>query len=110
MNAESNIDDLIAARVGEMIEDLLEQAKDMLKKELDSLLTSLLRENETLYATFKKIEDLFDGNINDVKGFQSIVDKKYKEIEAKEKEIEDSVKNQVKDKIDDLIPDIDLGF
>lgn len=110
LTAASNIDELIANRVGELIEELFEEAKARLKQELESHLESLLKENKILYAAFKDISDLLDGNSTDIKGFTSIINKKYKEIEARVEEIKKEMEDQAKDGIDDIIPDIDFDF
>jgi uncharacterized protein (TIGR03545 family) len=106
LSAESNIDKLIAERVGQMIKELVETGKTRLKNELDSRIDLLLKENKTLYAAFKDIENVLDGNIDDLNGFDSIINKKYKNIEAKLKEIQKKAGNQIKD----IIPDLDLDF
>ncbi|MBN2534744.1 MAG: TIGR03545 family protein [Spirochaetales bacterium] len=106
LSVESNIDKLIADRVGKMIEELAGEGKTRLKKELDFRLDSLLKENKALYTSFTDLESLLDGNTDDIKGFTSTIDKKRKEVEAKLKEIQ----KQAGEKAKDLIPDIDLNF
>lgn len=110
LTAESNIDDLIADRVGKMIEELVEEAKIKLKEKLDSLLDSLLKENKILYAAFKDLEGLLDGNMTDIKGFKSVINKKFKEIEARVEEIQKEVEDEMEDQINEIIPDIDFDF
>jgi hypothetical protein len=110
LTAQSNIDDLIAARVGELIDELVNEATNKVKKELDRLLTAPLKENETLYAAFKEIEGLLNGNVKDSNEFKKVVDNKIKELEKKIEEIEKQLQDKVEDVIDDIVPDLDLGF
>ncbi|MBN2442854.1 MAG: TIGR03545 family protein [Spirochaetales bacterium] len=108
INASSNIDKLIADRVGKMIEELIRDAKTMLVNKLDSLLEESLKKNKTLYSAFTEIKSLLDGDVKDVDGFQAVIDGKFKALEAKKKQILKEIEDKAKDTVKDLIPKIGL--
>jgi uncharacterized protein (TIGR03545 family) len=104
MNIDSNLDREIARRIGKLIDDMVKEAERVLRSELTKLIEPELKKNENLYAAFKEIERISQGNLTEINKYKREVDAKKAEIEKKindiKKEAEDKARQEAQKQID----------
>jgi len=106
LNIKSNIDELISKKIGNMIDDFVNESKEKLISEFNKLLSPSLKEKDRLYSGFIDIKKVLDTDMSKINGYKKSIDKKKQEIKKEANNIQKGIEK----KVDEYIPKIDMGF
>ena len=98
IEGRSNLDKIIADKLGKIIEKYAKEYEKQLKDYLNRTISEELKKNETLAKAFGNIDNILNGNMKDIDAFK-------KTFENKKKEINDKIKNEAESKAKDIIKD-----
>jgi len=97
LKIKSNLDALISGIVNKIALDMIKEAEEKLRSELDKLIKGQLGEYEALYKDFIGLDEDFNINLLDMNNYSKIVEDKKEEIDEKV----ENIKKQAQEKIED---------
>ncbi len=99
---DNNLDELIESVISSIIEELTNDAMQLLDQELDKLLASDLKQYQEYFKDFVDLDKDSDKNLLEIKNYEKTVNAKMKEVEKKIQEYQKGLKDTIEDKLDDL--------
>ncbi len=102
IKAESNLDDILAKKVGEMIQKLVVKAEKELRSELNKQLTPMLNRNKALREVYASLDGDATWSKNKVNKYKQQLDQKKKEVEDRINAIRHKAEAKVKQKTDEI--------
>ena len=115
IRVRSNLDEIIAAKVEEYIDDLIQDTRANLEKELRRRLEKELGRNENLSGIYREIEAATGGQFTNVQGYEKLLKNKekdlQKELKGLEKKIQDKAEKEVEKQLESVKDQIKIpGF
>jgi len=101
IDGKSNIDKLIAGKVGKILDQYAKKYEKQLKDYLSKQINEELKKNETLAKAFNGLEDLSKVNLKDADALKKL-------LEEKKKEINDKIKSETESKLKEATKNIKL--
>ena len=115
ISGQSNVDDIISAKIKEYLQNLLKQYQRQLEEELRLRVEEKLKDNARLYGLFQDIEKASGGNLTEIRANEKVLNAKKKEltdrIDKIEEELKEAAEGEAKEQLDNLKDKIKLpGF
>ena len=89
---DSNVDNIIQERVGRLIQDTVNRAREQVKAGLDSFIGDKLKDNARLYAAYREIGKLLDGDLTDANNYRKLLETKKQELEKLQQQFIDQAR------------------